>query len=103
MHPPPFSAEHRLSDWPECWLELHCPCSPGTKLYPIRLLLQRHGDRRFGAVLIQLRCGACQGKPAPVYLVAGCHRTFCYGPPPNWCVELVPPPKPAPVRPAAPG
>jgi len=34
-------------------------------------------------------------KTAPVYLLAGFTRTFCYGPPPSWAVELVlaPPPK----------
>ena len=27
MHPPPFHPEHRLSDWPECRLEVRCRCS----------------------------------------------------------------------------
>src|SRR3954463_3499560 len=26
MHPPPFNPNHRLSDWPDCVLELRCRC-----------------------------------------------------------------------------
>jgi len=65
--------------------------TPGTVLLPIRMLLER-GDRAFSAVLRALRCSKCSGKPVPVYLVAGYHRTFNHGPPPDWSVELVPPP-----------
>ena len=54
--------------------------------------LREHGDRTFGTVLAALRCSKCRGNPAPVYLVAGHHRTFDHGPPPDWAVELVPPP-----------
>lgn len=61
-------------------------------MLPVRMLLER-GDRAFGAVLTALRCSVCKGKPAPVYLIAGHHRTFAYGPLPDWAVELVPPPR----------
>lgn len=89
MHPPAFSLAHHLSDWPDCSLELRCPCSPRVVMLPVRVLLERC-DRTFSAVLAALRCSACGGKPAPVYLVAGYHRTFNHGPSPDWAVELVP-------------
>ena len=92
MHPPSFDPDHRLSDWPACCLELRCPCSPRLTILPIRLLIERHGDRPFRGVLARLQCSACKGRPAPVYLVAGHNRTFMYGPPAEWSVELVPVP-----------
>ena len=60
-------------------------------MLPVRLLLER-GDRTFNAVFRVLRCSKCRGRPAPVYLVAGFHRTFNHGPEPDWSVELVPVP-----------
>src|ERR1051326_4653958 len=86
MHPPPFRPDHHLSDWPDCRLELWC-CK-GTVGYPDKLLIQRNGDRTFAEVLNRLRCSACGGKPAPVYLCAG-HREHGNGAPPYWAVELV--------------
>ena len=88
MHPPVFHLDQRLSDWPECWLELRCPCSPRTVLHPVKMLLQR-GDRPFRGVLAALRCSACRGKPAPVYLVAGHHREPGKGTGPDWSLVLV--------------
>ncbi len=35
---------------------------------------------------------ALEGRPASVYLVAGHNRTFMYGPPAEWALELVPAP-----------
>lgn len=92
MHPPVFHLVHRRSDWPDCALELRCPCSPRMVMLPVRMLLER-GDRTFSTVLAALRCSKCGGKPAPVYLMAGYHRTFNHGPPPDWAVELEPPPR----------
>ncbi len=91
MHPPPFHLGQRLSDWPRCALDLHCPCR-GTVLLPVQMLLER-GGRTFGTVLTALWCSKCGGKPAPVYLVAGHHLTFNHGPLPDWAVEVVPPPR----------
>jgi hypothetical protein len=73
MHPPLFRKTHRLSDWPECVIELHCQhCRGGSVGYPVRLLMQRRGDMTFENLLRRLRCKRCQAvKPAPVYLVAG--------------------------------
>jgi hypothetical protein len=95
MHPPLFRRTHRLSDWPECVIEVHClHCRSGSVLYPVRLLIKRHGDMTVENLLRRLRCKRCyEVKAAPVYLVAGHHRTACRGPDPNWAVELVPPPK----------
>jgi hypothetical protein len=40
-----------------------------------------------------LRCKRCHAvKPAPVYLVAGHHRTARGGPDADWSIELAPPP-----------
>jgi|SRR4051812_42674673 hypothetical protein len=86
---------HRLSDWPECWIEVIClRCQARKVMLPVRMLLER-GDRSFASVVAGLRCKGCGGNPAPVYLVAGQQRTG-FGPPPSWAVELVPahpPPK----------
>ena len=59
-------------------------------MMPVRFLAERHGgDRTFGAILAALRCTICRGKPAPVYLVAGHHRTKAKGPATCWSMELV--------------
>jgi hypothetical protein len=39
MHPPQFRPTHKLSDWPECVIELQC-CG-GSVGYPVRLLIKR--------------------------------------------------------------
>lgn len=93
MHPPPFRLTHRLSDWLACNLEL--TCCRGQSVYPLRLLVQRHGDRTFAELLPRLRCRQCKSPPAPVYLCAG-HRQHCHGAPPDWAIELVPVPPPVP-------
>ena len=93
LHPPDFHLDHTLQDWPECWLEVACPCSPRVTLLPMRLLTERHGNRPFRAVLDALRFKDCRGKPAPVHLIAGHSRTFTGGPRPSWALELVPPPR----------
>jgi len=99
VHPPDFSIHHRLSDWPDCRIEASCPgCAGRIVVLPVRLLLQERGDRPFKDLTRGLRCSACGGKPAPVYLVAGLTRQACMGPPPSWAVELVPCP-PAPPSP----
>ena len=87
MHPLPFNPHQRLSDWPDCRLEVRC-CK-GVVIYPVRLIAEQHGDRTFAAVLARLRCSRCGSRPAPVYLCAG-HRSFCGGADPDWAVELVP-------------
>ena len=93
MHPPLFRKQHRLSDWPSCVVELYCPrCRGGSVGSPVRLLIERHGDMTFENLLRRLRCKRCRAvKPAPVYIVAGHHRTASYGPDPDWSIELVPP------------
>ena len=91
MHPPTFHLNQTLSDWPECSLEVRCPCSPRVTLLPVRMLCSRYGDRPFGLILAGLRCSACRGRPAPVYLVAGHTRAFINGPPAAWSLELVVP------------
>jgi hypothetical protein len=73
VHPPPFPLGQRLSDWPDCRLELHC-CR-GQSVLPVRLMLRDHSDRTFAQVLAKLRCQKCHRPPAPVYLCAG-HREF---------------------------
>jgi hypothetical protein len=82
MYPPLFRKTHRLSDWPQCVIELHClHCRGGSIGYPVRLLIERQADMTFENLLRRLRCKRCHGvKPAPVYLVAGHHRTARGGP-----------------------
>lgn len=81
MHPPPFRRDHRLSDWPECRLELTCLWCRGRSTVPaIRLLLDQHGDCAFAELLRRLRCGQ---PSAPVHLLAGWHRTFLSGAAPD--------------------
>jgi len=89
MHPPPFRLAHRLSDWPDCRLELHC-CQ-GATIFPLRLLAADRGDRTFAEILPRLRCKHCKRPPAPVYLCAG-HREHNHGAPADWAIELVPAP-----------
>jgi hypothetical protein len=103
MLPPQFRPTHNLSDWPECVLEARCSCGASVE-YPLRLLMKRKGDMTFESLLKRLRCKRCRrSMPAPVYLVAGHHRTARFGPDADWAVELVPPPqvKPKPPAPAA--
>jgi hypothetical protein len=58
----------------------------------VLLLIKRQGDMTFEDLLRRLRCNRCQAaNPAPVYVVAGHHRTACGGPDPDWSIELVPP------------
>jgi hypothetical protein len=66
MHPPAFCLDHRLSDWPGCFLEIQC-CK-GVTLLPVRLLLSQHGDRTFKTLIKKLRCDRCGKSPAPIYL-----------------------------------
>jgi hypothetical protein len=93
MHPPLFRKQQRLSDWPECVIELHClHCRGGSVGYPVRLLIKRQGDMTFENLLRRLRCKRCgAAKPAPIYLVAGHRRTARGGPDPDWAIELAPP------------
>jgi len=92
MHPPPFLPTHYLSDWPRCVLEISC-CK-GISVYPVKLLMAKRGDLTFRDVLARLKCPACGGKPAPVYLSAG-HRQHSGGSPADWAIELIPTPAPS--------
>jgi hypothetical protein len=95
MHPPLFRRTHRLSDWPECVIELHCSrCRDGSVGYPVRPPIKRNGNMTFKNLLRRLRCRRCQAvMPAPVYLIAGHHRTARGGRDPDWSIELAPPPE----------
>lgn len=93
MHPPEFRPhQHKLSDWPDCSLEIQC-CQ-GATIVPVRLLATNHGDRLFADMLAKLRCSRCRGRPAPVYLCAG-HREHNDGSPAGWSIEIVPRPRTA--------
>ena len=59
-------------------------------MYPVNLLLQERGDMTFDTLLARMKCGACGGKPGPVYLCASQHRELLIGPRPGWAVQLVP-------------
>lgn len=75
MHPPKFLPDHRLSDWPECVLEIRCRiCGGRSASCAVKGLIRWYGDRTFAEVLARLRCKYCRKKPAPVYLCASPHR-----------------------------
>jgi hypothetical protein len=92
VHPPPFRPNHRLSDWPDCHLEMHCSgCNGRTVITPIKLLIAHHGNVQFADLLPKLRCSKCQNRPAPVFLCASPMRKGGHGgPKPDWALELVP-------------
>ena len=58
--------------------------------YPVKLMIQRHGDRTFKEALGKLICKQCSRKPAPIYLCASAHRQKSKCVDPDWAVELVP-------------
>jgi hypothetical protein len=96
MHPPRFSFDQRLSDWPACYLEL--TCCKGYTVTPVGLLLKKHGDRTFNDLLQRLCCDTCGSHPAPVYLCASHSRTGnTHAVMADWAVELVSPPSNAAV------
>ena len=86
--------QQRLSDWPDCHIELRCSGCGGLPGGGVKLLRKRFGDPSFADLVPRLICKHCRAKFAPVYLVAGHTRTFCHGGSPDWAVELVPPPRP---------
>jgi hypothetical protein len=92
MHPPEFRQAHYLSDWPDCHIEAQCPGCKRSTTVPTRLLMQRHGDMLIMEAVKRFRCQKCRVNAAPVYLCASHHRSFCYGPDPDWALELVPEP-----------
>src|SRR3954451_21341288 len=54
LHPPSFNPSHRLSDWPDCVLELRCRCGRITTP-AVRLLRERCGrDPSFAELLSRL-------------------------------------------------
>jgi hypothetical protein len=65
-------------------IELHClHCRGGG---PLADAAKRQGDMTFEALLRRLRCSCQAANPAPVYLVAGHHRTACGGPDLDWAI-----------------
>ena len=89
-HSPQFRKDHRLSDWPNCNLELRCEGGCGrTVIPPLTLLLRELGDTTFAEMLPKLRCRQCRRKPAPIFLCASFHRSHCGGPAPDWAIEIV--------------
>jgi hypothetical protein len=55
--------------------------------------MQRHGDMLIIDAVKRMRRQKCWVSPAPAYLCASHHRSFCYGPDPDWALELVPEPR----------
>jgi hypothetical protein len=92
FHPPTFHPSHRLSDWPDCYLEIRCPQCGKSTVAPLQLLLRGDQDGRILDLISRFRCDRCNVKPAPVYLCASPTRTFAHGPAPDWSLELVQPP-----------
>lgn len=58
MHPPRFLQSHRLSDWPECVLEIHCERRGGrSATCAIRGLMQWYGNLSFAEIFRRLTAG----------------------------------------------
>ncbi len=93
MHPPRFCLTHKLSDWPECVIKLHC-CG-GSVGYPVRLLIQRKDDTTFENVLKRLSLQALRQPQARAGLP--CRWTsshdLSWTQTRKWAVELVPTPQ----------
>jgi hypothetical protein len=94
MHCPSFSPHQSLAEWLDCRLEMHCPQCGRVVFVPVQMIRARVGDVTFAELVPRLRCSKCGGLPEPIYLLAGFHRTFCFGAPPDWAVELRPPSQP---------
>jgi hypothetical protein len=93
MHPPDFNPNHRLSDWPECFIEAGCPTCGKVTIAAVKMLLAGGRDAPLLETVKRFKCSACKVTAAPVYLVAGRTRRFVGGPRPDLAVELVPAPK----------
>jgi hypothetical protein len=50
MHPPLFRLAHRLSDWPDCRLELKCCRGVTTLPLLLLLLMKERGDRTLAEI-----------------------------------------------------
>jgi hypothetical protein len=92
MHPPAFRTDQKLSDWPECHLELQCAtCSGRSAIYPMKLFIKLHGNAKFSDLLQKLLCKQCGNRPSAVYLCASPQRQGGHGGPrPDWAIQLVP-------------
>jgi hypothetical protein len=55
--------------------------------------MHQRGDMPVMEAVKRFRCGRCKVPAAPVHLCASHHRQFCYGPDPDWAIELVPEPR----------
>jgi hypothetical protein len=93
MHPPDFNPNHRLSDWPGCFIEVGCPQCGKVTIAAVKMLLAGGRDAPVLEAVRRFRCSACQVPGAPIYLMAGHNRRFTGGPSPDWAIELVPAPK----------
>jgi hypothetical protein len=76
-----------LSALAGCWL--HIQCCKGVVIYPVKLMASRYGDGRLSDALNRLRCLACGGAPASVWLSETPNLEPCGGAPPGWSIELV--------------
>jgi hypothetical protein len=91
MHPPEFHSSQLLSDWPDCFLEIHCGKCGKSQVSPIKLLLRERADMRLLDMVKRFRCQRCRVPASPVFLCASHHRRFMGGPPGDWALEVVPP------------
>jgi hypothetical protein len=69
MHPPRFLYSHRLSDWQECCLQMHCRlCEQRSAVMQVKGLMRWYGNRTFAEILSRLRCQFCRRRPSAVFL-----------------------------------
>ena len=58
-----FRIHQRLSDWPECSLELHFSACGRMSVPAVKLLAQRCNNVTFAELVPRLRCQHCKARP----------------------------------------
>jgi hypothetical protein len=90
MHPPTFLLSHKLSTWPECFLEIRCErCEQRRLTIAVKGLMRWYGDRTFREIISRLRCKYCRRRPAVIHLQAFQKIVADGDPAVTWSLEIV--------------
>ncbi len=87
---PHYDNRQKLSEWLDFYLEMGCAkCNGRSVVFPMKLLIEQHGNTTFGELLRKLKCKECGGQPSEVYLCESQKRTAGHGgPDAAWALEL---------------
>ena len=88
LHPPAFPTLPATLGLASVSPRMRCGACGSTVLFPTKLLAERQGNKTLG----RAKCGRCGKPPESVYMCAG-HRTRHGGPPADWAIELLSPPR----------